>query len=790
MRINYTPQQNSYKGMGAFRFWCQKVLPMVYDDSLSYPELLNKVVVYLNDTINNVNAMGEDVTALYGAFNLLQGYVNDYFCNLDVQREINVKLDGMANDGSLSVIIQPLFDVYKEQIDAIVENQQTQIDNTLQNQQNQIDNTLQNHQNQIDNTLQSHQNQINRTTENQNQVINNTVNRVGVVESRMNAFTSLVDGSTTGDAELIDIRVGWDGKAYASAGEAVRSQFNPNHDSIKWEYGNIQVSGLNTVKEYTDRLRTADYLPKFSVVRVSEGYKVAFLGYTKTGEYKGSVNEAGEYSIIEGAFDWFTGDVPSSVLNSDYKHRMIFARVDNGVMMLDEQVENLTIDGVSLASKARMTEEKLHQVEKTIKGRGPSLLCEYGTLHLTDGTNVDPSDTYDFMLNRIRTVGYVPRFSYIRVPTGYRVAILGYTTGGVYKGTLNDLGEYTIGSAFDWLTGYIGGNILNSAYRHRIVFAHSDDSPIAMGEEENVIFQRIPIDERLGALEDKVFVKPSEEEYEDAECVEAFVAEMNKKAQLLGMSGTTFANPSGKEPTNFTTAKDMVRLVIACCGNNKLSQVWGKKSYTVTTKDDNKKEVLLTSSVQNPALEDYYILLGGKTGSINAVGAYTLVAVCEVEGQLVVGAIGKATTSEARFSAMKQLMDIAKDKVNGVATTKSVTLAQYACCALLPKYNPNLFEQYDFEWLYEQDADEIYVPASNTKCMAMLVMLEYCTDLHETAKFVESDAIGGSGQVFATGDVISYEDALYAAMLPSSNMAVQLVARTLGKKILTKYNIQ
>lgn len=33
-----------------FRFWCQKVLPLVYDDSLSYYELLCKVVDYLNRT--------------------------------------------------------------------------------------------------------------------------------------------------------------------------------------------------------------------------------------------------------------------------------------------------------------------------------------------------------------------------------------------------------------------------------------------------------------------------------------------------------------------------------------------------------------------------------------------------------------------------------------------------------------------------------------------------------------------------------------------------------------------
>ena len=38
-----------------FRFWCQKVLPLVYDNSLSYYEVLCKVVQYLNGLIDDVN---------------------------------------------------------------------------------------------------------------------------------------------------------------------------------------------------------------------------------------------------------------------------------------------------------------------------------------------------------------------------------------------------------------------------------------------------------------------------------------------------------------------------------------------------------------------------------------------------------------------------------------------------------------------------------------------------------------------------------------------------------------
>lgn len=38
-------------------YWCHKILPLVYDDSLSYMELLNKVVYKLNEVVNNNNEL-------------------------------------------------------------------------------------------------------------------------------------------------------------------------------------------------------------------------------------------------------------------------------------------------------------------------------------------------------------------------------------------------------------------------------------------------------------------------------------------------------------------------------------------------------------------------------------------------------------------------------------------------------------------------------------------------------------------------------------------------------------
>ena len=67
-------------------------------DAITNYELLCKVVDYLNKTVDNVNVLESD-------FKILYDYVHDYFDNLDVQEEINNKLDAMAESGELAEIL-------------------------------------------------------------------------------------------------------------------------------------------------------------------------------------------------------------------------------------------------------------------------------------------------------------------------------------------------------------------------------------------------------------------------------------------------------------------------------------------------------------------------------------------------------------------------------------------------------------------------------------------------------------------------------------------------------------
>lgn len=74
-----------------------------------------------------------------------------------------------------------------------------------------------------DNTLSG------RITNNSNAIASETAAREAaddVLDARIDAIVALPEGSTQGDAELMDIRIGANGITYSSAGDAVRGQFN------------------------------------------------------------------------------------------------------------------------------------------------------------------------------------------------------------------------------------------------------------------------------------------------------------------------------------------------------------------------------------------------------------------------------------------------------------------------------------------------------------------------------------------------------------------------------------
>lgn len=88
-------------------------VPMVFDNSMSYYEALCALWKWLQDDVINVINNNASVTEQYIEYDLhtrelfieLKNYVDTYFDNLDVQDEINNKLDAMVEAGTLQEII-------------------------------------------------------------------------------------------------------------------------------------------------------------------------------------------------------------------------------------------------------------------------------------------------------------------------------------------------------------------------------------------------------------------------------------------------------------------------------------------------------------------------------------------------------------------------------------------------------------------------------------------------------------------------------------------------------------
>ena len=224
-------------------------LPTSYLESMTYAELLMWFCNYLQETvIPTVNNNAEAVEELQGLYEQLKEYVNDYFDNLDVQEEINNKLDDLVEDGTLTQLIgnyvQPVLNEFEEE--------------------------------------------VNSTLNTQTQNISTQNNKIVTLENRMNEFSTLTDGSTSGDAELADIRVAFNDITYSNAGDAVSGQATYLDEKINLVtdtvgYGYTQCTLENgTIPNSTNLnyVNTSNYIPITSGATVYVDVKKALTNET------------------------------------------------------------------------------------------------------------------------------------------------------------------------------------------------------------------------------------------------------------------------------------------------------------------------------------------------------------------------------------------------------------------------------------------------------------------------------------------------------------------------------
>ena len=123
-----------------YEYLKNEVIPAVNNNAEAVEELQAKYIEFTGDINEEVGDFKEYIN---GKVDELETYMNNYFDNLDVQEEVNQKLDEMALNGTLTNLIKayvdPIYEAYENTITERVDNQDTDINLFKSDINNQID---------------------------------------------------------------------------------------------------------------------------------------------------------------------------------------------------------------------------------------------------------------------------------------------------------------------------------------------------------------------------------------------------------------------------------------------------------------------------------------------------------------------------------------------------------------------------------------------------------------------------------------------------------------------------
>lgn len=135
---------------------------------------------------------------------------------------------------------------------------------------------------------------------------------------------------------------------------------------------------------------------------------------------------------------------------------------------------------------------------------------------------------------------------------------------------------------------------------------------------------------------------------------ERFIDRMNEKAAELGLEQTSYADPSGLDPRNVSSAYDMARLIAFAASDERLSSIMRKPHHTILT---NRRALNINNTNRLLGSEDVDVR-GGKTGFISKAGycLATLLRLPQTNQQVAVVVLG-ATSSAGRFWETRHLFN-------------------------------------------------------------------------------------------------------------------------------------
>ena len=132
----------------------------------------------------------------------------------------------------------------------------------------------------------------------------------------------------------------------------------------------------------------------------------------------------------------------------------------------------------------------------------------------------------------------------------------------------------------------------------------------------------------------------------------AFIERMNEKALELGLESTSFADPSGLNPENISSAYDLSRLISFASADERLAPIMRTAEYKVSTS----RRTFSIHSTNRLLTGSDFDVMGGKTGFISKAGycLATLLRLPQSNQSVAVVVLG-ATSNQGRFWETRHL---------------------------------------------------------------------------------------------------------------------------------------
>lgn len=228
----------------------------------------------------------------------------------------------------------------------------------------------------------------------------------------------------------------------------------------------------------------------------------------------------------------------------------------------------------------------------------------------------------------------------------------------------------------------------------------------------------------------------------------------------------------------------------------------------------------LVTNDNSQNLLNYYKVMAYKSGGgpsyVDGIGevmpenSYCMSAICyheDFDDCLVLGVVRMSSDNgrNARFSVFKQLMDVAKKRIQNEDITAADTnlLEQSdvnnAIAIKIPFGNPKAYHHVDFGandcpyTLFAKNQNAAIYPMSMIKVLTAIVVLDYMKDLDVRLTITQEDRgaatrYSSAYTLFQGGEKLTIRDLLYASLLPSSNVANYVLARYVGQFLLETYD--